>query len=429
MSTALIGKHCIELGCKARVGFVKHPGDVGLAATFARTDHELIECADWQSLAAAAATAPFDLVLLDEQAATLPRGEIACPVLVVADRPVAGHVSVSVHALDGGLEAIVAVAVALTQSHARNRELEQLLDGIRSGSAIVGHSPPMRRLVTAISRAADGDATVLVEGPPGSGKSLVARAIHCKSRRCNRALVALDGATTSADALAKGLDEARGTTLVVEDVDRLVPAAQSVLVRHLKERPSGGPSAAPRVVTTSSAHLPELVARGAFREDLFYRLHTCPIVVPALRERTEDVALLARSIVETSATTNQRATALTPAAISYLERSSWPGNVTQLEAVIRRAQLAAGGGTIDAEHFAVTTSAPTAAAAAASPAAAGDDDDVTEAAVLPFEQEEQRMLTRALRATKGNVRRAAQLLGIGRATLYRKIQQYHLRLQ
>lgn len=431
MTTALIGKYG-ERAAKARVAYLSRQQGSGLASALARDGHELVECRDWPELGAAAGNTSFDLILCDEEANDQRARDWACPVLVVHDRQGIGHAgALSLAAIESCIDTILSLAVALAQSNAQCRELDRIVGGIRSGHAMVGRSPAIRRLLGAISRAADCDATVLVEGPAGSGKSISARMIHCKSRRSNRPLVAVDAATCAADALNKAIDEARGTTLVVEDVDRLPAAAQAVLVRHLKERPTAQSGGAPRLVATTSAHLPELVARGSFREDLFYRLHALPILVPGLQERTEDIALLAQSILDLAGASTARSATLTPSALAFLEGMSWPGNVTQLEAVLRRAQLLAGGGPIDREHV---SAPPTAVGNEAMPAAgkrheAEDDQLVGEESVLPFEQEEQRMLTRALRATKGNVRRAAQLLGIGRATLYRKIQQYQLRLQ
>ncbi|MBL8752572.1 MAG: sigma-54-dependent Fis family transcriptional regulator [Planctomycetes bacterium] len=331
--------------------------------------------------------------------------------------------------LDGCLDALLVLASALGQSLSRQRELDRIVAGLHSGTAMVGRSPVMRRLSSAISRAADSDATVLIEGPTGAGKSLAARMIHCKSRRGNKPILVVECATATADSLTKSLTEGKGTTLVLENIEHLPAQAQSVLVRSLKERSPAPANPAARIVATTAAHLPELVARGAFREDLFYRLHAMPIVVPALKERTDDIQLLAQSIADSATSTSGRSGQLTPAALMLLEAMTWPGNVAQLEATVRRALLQAGGGPVEREHIQPQNQASPAAAVRPGPQANNATEDLTEESILPFEEEEQRMFSRALRATKGNVRRAAQLLGIGRATLYRKIQQYRLSLQ
>ena len=429
MTTALIGKYG-EQAIKARVALLTRRAGSGLAAVFARGGHELHECQDWAGLEAIAAAGPLDLVLCDEDAPTEPVRDLGCPTLVLGERHVADGAAISQTLLESGLDTILSLAVALARSNSRCRELERMTSGIRTGSAIVGRSPAIRRLQSAISRAADGDATVLIEGPAGSGKSLAARSIHCKSKRSNRPMLAIDAEATSVEGLVKALDETRGSTLVIENVDRLPATSQAQLVRHLKERNPNGATNSPRLIVTTAAHLPELVARGAFREDLFYRLHAMPMPVPGLKERVDDIAMLAQSILENSTAGQMKLPTLSSAAVTALETMSWPGNVAQLESVVCRAHLLAGGNTIEREH--VVAPAPVVTAAShipTAPKAAEEEQEIAESAILPFEQEEQRMLSRALRATRGNVRRAAQLLGIGRATLYRKIQQYNLRLQ
>jgi DNA-binding NtrC family response regulator len=254
--------------------------------------------------------------------------------------------------------------------------------------------------------------------------------VHCKSRRCGLPLATVECESVDADALARLLEESSNTTLILENIDRLPAAAQAVLVRHLKERPrAGSGSARPRVIATTANHLPELVARGAFREDLYYRLNVFPLRMPAVRERTEDVGLLAQTFLQASVASGASPRAgFTASALILLESMSWPGNVAQLESTIRRATVQAGGGPIDRTHLLAPTTGVTAPLEAKAEATSTQEDDVTEEMIRPFEEEEQLLLARALRATGGNVRRAAQLLGIGRATLYRKIQQYRLRL-
>jgi two-component system response regulator AtoC len=144
-----------------------------------------------------------------------------------------------------------------------------------------------------------------------------------------------------------------------------------------------------------------------------------------VHERLDDLALLVQDALARA--TGGKAGHVTADAIAHLTTMSWPGNVTQLQATVQRAALRANGAAIGREHL----TAPVAHAAdpVAPRATEAADRELTEADILPFEQEEKRLLARALRATKGQVRRAAQLLGIGRATLYRKIQQYHLPLR
>jgi DNA-binding NtrC family response regulator len=435
MTTALIGKQG-QFTTKARVALVSRgPVKHSVGATIGRAGHEVLEFTDWSDFAAAAVESVMDLVIYDDdQADEVPR-QLSVPSMQIGEHPSDSRASIGCLSLaqaEAILDPLLRLVSELGRTAARCGELEHLVDGVRTGSALVGNSPVMRRLHGVLSRAADTDATVLIEGPRGSGKSLAARVIHCKSRRVDRKLAVVECADLAAEALTQALEQAKGSTLLLEDIDRLPAAAQSVLVRHLKERNSARAATAPRLISTTSAHLPELVARGAFREDLYYRLHAFPISVPALRERTEDVAMIAEAILDAASVPSGRASqGFTPAAVMLLESIPWPGNVTQLEAAVRRAQIVAGGGPIDREHLLAPQAAPAAGSATAEGPVrtARPDSDISEDSIRPFEEEEQELLSRALRATKGNVRRAAQLLGIGRATLYRKIQQYKLRLQ
>jgi DNA-binding NtrC family response regulator len=429
----------VNVELKARVALISRSSmKVDVAASVARSGHEVVEFDDWNAFVDAAVESTMDLILFDhEQAVGLP-SDLSVPSVQFGDRttnaPTSSLGCLPPAAFEAALEPLLRIANELRGTMARCRELEHLVTGVRSGSALVGRSVGTRRLHTALSRAADTDATVLVEGPRGAGKSLVARIVHCKSRRSDRRLEVVECGQQDAESLLQVLATARGTTLVLEDIDRLPAAAQSVLVRHLKERNATQLGAAPRLISTTAAHLPELVAKGAFREDLYYRLHTFPIVVPALRERPEDIGMIAAAILDASAAPSGRAhNGLTPAAVTLLESMQWPGNVAQLETTVRRAQMLAGGAAIDREHLlAAPAAAATPAAGAVGAVARRSEEAETtlgEDAIRPFDEEEQAILSRALRATKGNVRRAAQLLGIGRATLYRKIQQYKLRLQ
>jgi len=422
MTIALIGNEN-SVRATARVGLVSPQGSDELTTAVEQAGHEAVTYASWDELVRSAVEQPVDVIFCHESLAGDVPADVAAPVLSVGDDTNLGQ---------DAIVSLAALAVELASKSARLLELEGLVEGIRTGSAIVGNTPVMRRLQGAVSRAADCDATVLIEGPVGSGKSLAARAVHLKSRRADQPIVVKDCATLSADELNKTIAANTQTTVVLEAVDQLPANAQSALVKHLKERSTSRAPSLVRLIATTSAHIPELVARGAFREDLFYRLHAFPIMVPGLHERVDDIQSLADAILDSGVPASGRNhQGFTPAARMLLESMQWPGNVAQLEATIRRGQVLAGGAPIDREQLMAPVTngaAPTPAPASATGNASAEEVELTEDCIRPFEDEEKFLLGRALQATKGNVRRAAQLLGIGRATLYRKIQQYHLRL-
>mgnify|MGYP001209443066 CR=1 FL=1 len=440
MTTALIGQRGVTTP-KAFVAVVCKNGMQALAGCAARGGHAVQHFADWAQMLTSEIGC-WDLVLVDDEMAQgLPAG-LTIPAVLVRDgdtgsAPAAAArclATLPSNAAEGAIGALLDLAVELQLVKRRCRELETLTGTMQSGTAMIGNSPVMRRLHGSLSRAADSDAAVLIEGPTGVGKSLAARIVHCKSRRGAQPPMVVDAATLDAVRFASLLQEAANTTLIVENVERMPATGQAALVRHLKERSTGRGPRAPRLIATSAVHLPEQVARGAFREDLYYRLHTFPILVPSLRERTEDIVPIATAVLATATQSGARQLpTLTPAAVALLESMAWPGNVAQLEAIVRRAAALAGGATVEREHLlapAVQSPAPVGESTGPSSAQRSHDEpQLTEESIRPFEEEEQELLSRALRATKGNVRRAAQLLGIGRATLYRKIQQYRLRLQ
>ena len=327
--------------------------------------------------------------------------------------------------------ATVALAARTSALERENRRLSRKLEAMNTGSDMIGCSAPARRLAGVLRRVSESDATVLIEGKPGAGKTMAAEVIHKTSRRSTGPVISVASDTTSSESLEKSFEEADRGTLLLEDVDLMPAAAQSRLVRYLKERggqntPSSDPDV--RIIATTSARLPELVARSKFREDLYYRLNVFPIQIPSLQERRDDIALMATHFLKAS----EEATGLSQrgfsaSAMILLESHPWPGNVAQLQNAVMRAHSLAAGGTIDSVHL---LGPSTGLSVDNNPSAAsdGDDDEVREEDILPLDTEEKRLLARALKATKGNVRRAAQLLRIGRATLYRKIQVYKLKL-
>jgi len=421
MTIALIGTEN-SVRATARVGLVTPEGREQLVASIEHVGHQAVACRSWDELTEQADSGAFDIVFCHESCLDGKPELWSVPVLRLQDD---GTID------EQALSPLLALAVELASKTARLGELERVVVGIRSGSAMVGNTPTMRRLQAAVSRAADCDATVLIEGPVGSGKSLAARAVHIKSRRCSAQLIVKDCAALSADGLGEAIANGSQTTIILESVEQLSAAAQAVLVKHLKERTTSRAPSLVRLIATTSAHIPELVARGAFREDLYYRLHAFPVMVPGLHERVDDIPALSDAILDAGVPASGRNHhGFTPAARMLLESMQWPGNVAQLEATIRRGQMLAGGGAIDREHLMAPAArgVPQMVPASITGNANADEVELSESAIRPFEEEEKFLLGRALQATKGNVRRAAQLLGIGRATLYRKIQQYQLRL-
>lgn len=310
---------------------------------------------------------------------------------------------------------------------------------------IVGESPVVRRVVELVRRVAGSDATVLVRGPSGTGKELVARAVHGNSPRRDRPLVTVNcatlqenlleselfghekGAFTGADRAKPGLFEvAEGGTLFVDEVAEMAPALQAKLLRVLEDghyRRVGSTQerhADVRVVAATNKPLEEEVRAGRFREDLFFRLNVISVALPALRDRREDVPLLVEHFLRTRRV-GKTPFAVDPAAMAVLCGYDWPGNIRELANVIERAQILAEGTTITVDDLPdtllqATPPAPAAGGGAAAPAAGPDD----------LSQVERRHVAEVIRRSGGNKVQAARALGVSRRTLYRLIEKYGL---
>ena len=307
--------------------------------------------------------------------------------------------------------------------------------GLSNAQGLVGRAPPFQRMLEMIARVAPSDATVLLLGESGTGKELVAQAIHDASRRADKPFVAVDcsgltetlfeselfgherGAFTGASARRIGLIEAAsGGTLFLDEVGDIPLAMQVKLLRLLETGTyrrvgSTEPRKADiRLVSATHRDVRSMVERGGFRQDLYYRLNTFPVQLPALRERVGDIALLAESMLARVAP--ERELLLAPATLLELNRYDYPGNVRELRNILERASLLCDGNLVLPEHLpdeirqvASYRSSPTAPAHAAS-----------------LKEVQQQTLEERLARHRGSRKALAAELGISERTLYRRLK-------
>ena len=313
---------------------------------------------------------------------------------------------------------------------------------------IVGAGAAMRELSRQVERVVESDVAVCLHGESGTGKELVARAIHRGGPRRSGPFVAINcaaipaslqeselfgherGAFTGATMTRLGcFERARGGTLLLDEIGEMSPATQAVLLRTLQERTVrrvGGSQEIPvdvRIVCATHRDLRGEVDAGRFREDLYFRLVVYPITLPPLRSRVEDIPALVTHFLEKLRNRSPHGVrGLSAEALDALARHTWPGNVRELENVVHRSVLACRGTEImlaDLPPDLRTAAAPP------SPAERETADDLlgAEGEVVPLRELELRAIRKALRLTRGSVGRAAKLLGIGRATLYRRLAE------
>ncbi len=310
-------------------------------------------------------------------------------------------------------------------------------------TAILGKSPKMLEVYKAIGRVAPSNANVLIIGPSGSGKELVARAIHQHSPRSERPFTPVNcgslsetlleselfghekGAFTGAASMHKGLVEtSEGGTLFLDEVTDTTLSFQVKLLRVIQERQVrrvGSNKYIPvdvRILAASNRDVAGLIEKGEFREDLYYRLAVVQIVIPALGERREDIPLLVNHFLQQFNQKNERAVTIEPEAIERLQALDWPGNVRELENTVNRLAIFASTGQISSADVATEErrgSLPQAAATAPTPSR-----------LVELEREH---IVRILKETHGNKAEAARRLGIERKSLYKKALRLGIDLQ
>jgi two-component system response regulator AtoC len=323
-------------------------------------------------------------------------------------------------------------------------------------ATLLGDSPAMIKLRDMIQRAAAGNTTTLVRGETGTGKELVARALHEGSARRSRPFVKIDcaalpdtlleselfgyekGAFTGATTRKPGRVElADGGTLFLDEIGEVSAIIQAKLLRLLQERSFErlGAQKTQRVdvrfVLATHRDLETMVQNGVFRQDLFHRLNVVPIWIPPLRARRDDIELLARHFVDRFATDSGKAgIELTPAAVRLLRSQRWPGNVRQLENFMERLVVLSEGRSIDAEDVErelvqrpeFFTQRTESAPSETLPATDGTLPPLVEA----VRRAERQALVTALKRAEGNRTVAARVLGVSRATLYNKLKELGL---
>ena len=313
---------------------------------------------------------------------------------------------------------------------------------------IIAHSPRMREIIRQVQQAAQTDATIAVYGESGTGKELIAEIIHLRSKRSTGPFVPVNcgalpegllenelfghmrGAYTDARESRMGLfAQAEKGTIFLDEIGNTSPALQVKLLRVLQERelrPLGGDRAIKvdvRVIVASNKDLQKAVERGEFRDDLFYRVHVIPIYLPPLRERREDIPLLADHFLKQfNKSVGKEIKGFTPSAIQRMMLYHWPGNIRELKNTIERAVVLSMHDVIDVPDL-IPLASMQEAAAAATTAAPGLS--VTyEDAKQDFEKS---YLEHLLRQTQGNVTNAAKIADRYRGDLYRLMKKYGLK--
>lgn len=320
---------------------------------------------------------------------------------------------------------------------------------------VIGQSKKMQGVFQSLEKVVDTNVTVSIRGESGTGKELLARAIHFNGPRKNRPFIAVNCAAIPDNLLESELfghekgsftgavsrrvgkfEQADGGTIFLDEIGEMAPATQVKILRVLQERRFqrvGGNDTVEvdvRVISATNKNLEEEMKKGNFREDLYYRISVYPIVVPPLRERKEDIPALAAFFLEKfNRQYKQRVKAILPRTMDYLIHYDWPGNVRELENVLERSFLNSGDGVLAPEHLPITITSYK------------EDMHVSDSVIdlkkvvpmtrkiVPLKELEKEVLLQALRITNYNMSNAASELGIGRTTLYRKLQKYRIQLQ
>ncbi|HVG20983.1 MAG TPA: sigma-54 dependent transcriptional regulator [Blastocatellia bacterium] len=323
-----------------------------------------------------------------------------------------------------------------------NDKLKRAINAESEAFGMIGRTPRMRQIYETIRATAPSDASVLIEGESGTGKELIATAFHLQSHRAGGPFVRINcaaiprdlieselfgyrkGAFTGADRDKRGLIEAASDgTLLLDEIAEMPPHLQTKLLRVLQERTlrrlgdEREIAVDFRLVTSTNRDTSQAMKEGLLREDLYFRVSTIKIKVPPLRERLDDLVLLAEMFLRRyAAKYNKRIDGISQAALSLLSRYDWPGNVRELESVIERAVLFCQEGKIEAEHL--------------SEHIQGSRASRFRCEIPPYltlEEVEREAIEQTLERTGNNIKKTAQILNVHRPTLYRWLKKFGIK--
>jgi two-component system response regulator HydG len=431
-----------------------------LRALLEAEGYQVSEADDGDAACREVARAHFDLVLMDMRmkrmhgdAAQKRMAEIN-PALPVVIMTAYASVRSAVEALKSGaqdyltkpidpdeLTLLIQKTLAYRRLEAENRNLKARLDAQFDFGHIIGRSPSMRELFETLALVAPSEATLLIQGESGTGKELVANAIHHNSPRREKPFIKVNcaalpetllenelfghekGAFTGATRSQKGRFQlAHQGTLFLDEIAEMSPATQAKILRVLQERefePVGGSRTVQvdaRIISATNRRLEDEIAAGRFRKELLYRLNVVTITVPPLRDRPDDIPLLADFFLRRYAKKNRRRLkGVHPRAMNLLQRHRWPGNVRELENVIERAVIMARADVVDAGDLPGTFVDANAVEPAPSQMLASG---------RSLKEVEQEMILNTLADMGGNRTQTARVLGISRRTLQLKLKDY-----
>ncbi len=427
--------------------------------------YETTEADDGETAVAAVEDRFYDLVLMDIRMAKMGGIEALreirtlSPGIPVVIMTAYASVNTAVEALKSGaydyltkpidieeLKILVKKALSHTALEKENRHLKERLDDRFDFSNILGRSPAMTSLLESVSMVAPSEATALLTGESGTGKELIANALHQNSPRRDGPFVKINcaalpetlleselfghekGAFTGAVARKQGrFGAAHGGSIFLDEIGEMTPPLQAKLLRVLQEReyePLGSGKTVKvdvRVIAATNIDLEAAIEEGRFRQDLYYRLNVVTLRMPSLRERRDDIPLLADHFLKIYADKNRRLIkGFSPRALDMMMRYDWPGNVRELENLVERAVILGRGDMITHEELPDVVKGADAAGAV-------QDGSATTPALPParsLKEMEKEMILRTLDETGGNRTRAAEILGISRRTLQLKLKEY-----